>query len=172
MKIVVKILILIFLIFLFTICTKPKKYPETPKIEFTSFIVKDTIDNPELQNHVKMGILKFSFVDGNGDIGLTQGDTLPPFDTSSVYYYNLYINMFEMKGGEFEHVNLSIPLNFRTPLVVPHGQNKTLKGWVLTELTYNFPLQYDTIMYTFHIYDRAHNQSNIASTDTIILSQE
>ncbi len=152
-------------------CQKPTQYSDIPYIEFVSFVLKDTIDNPELQNPVKMGILKFSFVDGDGDIGLRQEDTVPPFDTSSVYFYNLYFDMYEIKNGKINQVDLPFSLNFRTPYVVPAGQNKTLKGWILTEFTYNFPLQYDSIYYTFYIYDRAQHMSNIASTDTIVITQ-
>ncbi|MFH2094788.1 MAG: hypothetical protein ABIJ16_03730 [Bacteroidota bacterium] len=162
-------ILLVFSVILVYACKKPVKYPETPSIEFTSFEQKDTIDNPDLQNEVLMGILKFSFIDGDGDLGLSQEDTLAPYDTSSVYHYNLYIDMYEMKDGVWEPVDLVVPLAYRTPRVVATGQNKTLKGWIITRLFYNYPVKYDTVRYDFFIYDRALNKSNAATSGPIIL---
>lgn len=169
MKLVLKIGIIFLLIFVVLSCKKPKKYSEIPEIKFESFLLKDTIDNPELQNPVKMGILRFAFTDGDGNIGLAQSDTNPPYDSASVYHYNLYYKMFEIKNGKIEEVDLPFPLNFRTPLVASSGQNKTLKGWIETEFTYNYPLQFDSLIYTFFMYDRAQNKSNVESTDTIVI---
>ena len=167
MKIIFKI-VLIFLIFsgIFSSCEKPERYPDTPKITFESFTIKDTIDL--LDNPVKLGNLVFSFIDGDGDIGLMESDTLPPYDTSGIYYHYLFLTLYEKIDGEFQEVNLAFPLNYRVPYAVAEGQNKTLKGEIKIDLIYNLPVPYDTIKYIFFLVDRALNHSNIDSTNIIV----
>jgi len=153
------------LLFLFlTNCKKPQVYPDTPQINFTKFLLKDTIDI--LDNPIKQGTLAFSFIDGDGDIGLHPYDTTAPYD--SIYFYNLYLTLYSKENGKFEKVDLPFPLRYRIPYVAKEGQNKTLKGSTEVKLIYNYPLQYDTIYYTFYIYDRALHKSNITTSDTII----
>ena len=165
MKRIIQILLIIPL-FIFS-CIKPEKYPDTPSIKYESFELKDTID--DLDNHIKIGTLTFSFIDGNGDIGLRDEDTIAPYDTLSIYYYNLYIKMFKKQNGAYIPVDLLIPLNYRIPYYVATGQNKTLKGKIKIDITYN-PIPYDTIKYQFYMYDRALNKSNTESTPDIILN--
>ena len=67
-------------------CTKEKVYPVEPHIEFVSLT--------KVQNNLgydDKGILKLSFTDGDGDIGLSDADTDPPFDSASVYYHNFFM---------------------------------------------------------------------------------
>ena len=160
------LLILFFINGIFTTCEKPKTYPETPQIKFESFTIKDTIDL--LDNLIKSGKLVFSFIDGDGDIGLMESDTLPPYDTSGIYYHNLFLTMHEKIDGEFQEVILAFPLNYRVPYAVPEGQNKTLKGEIKIDLTYNLPVPYDTIRYIFFLVDRALHHSNKDSTNIIV----
>ncbi|GAB4301085.1 MAG: hypothetical protein Kow0068_24140 [Marinilabiliales bacterium] len=151
-------------------CKKPVKYPDTPSITHESFEIIDSVDL--LGQNMKYGILLFSFIDGDGDIGLNSDDTLPPFDTSSVYYNNLFIKMYEYKNDTLRIVDLETPLNFRIrPRFESTGQNKTLKGKIKVKLEYNivFLKSYDTIKYEYYILDRAHNQSNTQQSNLIIL---
>ena len=149
-------------------CKKPHTYSEIPEIKFKEVIVKDTTDY--LDNKELLTQLIFTFVDGDGDIGLKTSDTIYPYDSAN-YYYNLYIESYEIKNGKIEHINLTNPLRYRMPYVDASGQNKTLKGTIMTDIFYNYPLKYDTILYSFFIYDRSLNKSNIAYSDTIILTQ-
>jgi hypothetical protein len=155
-------------------CRGPEKYSEIPAIKFESLTVQDTLD--ELENPVKHCVLVFSFVDGDGDLGLDPEDTLPPYEASGNYYYNLFIDTYKKSNGQFNKVGLETPLYFRFPDVSATGQNKTLKGSVLTWFNYymgadtifNFG---DTLRYTFFIYDRALHRSNTETTSEIILFQ-
>lgn len=162
--------IYIFLLICISIisCKKPVSYPKEPSIKFESFELKDTID--ALENKQKYGMLKFSFVDGDGDFGLNEEDTAYPYNKGSVYYYNLYITMFSKTNGIFDTVILAVPLKYRMPYYVVRGQNKTLKGEVKTALMFNLPLEYDTIKYSFYIYDRDLNKSNVETTPELILN--
>ncbi len=152
---------------LFFSCRKIESYPVIPEIEYKSFTLRDTID--PLGNPGKIGELVFSFVDGDGDIGLPQPDSTSK-DTTN---YNLFFTMYEMLDGEFIKVDeddLETPLNYRIPYIVSEGQNKTLKGEIQVDFFYLI-IKYDTIKYKFYIVDRALHKSNDQETDTIFFSQ-
>lgn len=161
----------IFIISLFCIiiisCKKPVSYPITPSIKYERFELKDTID--ALGNNQKYGMLSFSFVDGDGDFGLSEGDTIYPYSKNGPYYYNLFITMFSKTDGIFDTVKTLVPLNYRMPYYVVRGQNKTLKGEIKTALIFDLPLAYDSIKYSFYIYDRDLHKSNVETTPELIL---
>jgi hypothetical protein len=166
----------IFLLFasaLFS-CKKPQHYSKTPAIKFQSLIMVDSID--ALDNKIKNLALSFTFVDGDGDLGLGDGDTVAPYDTSSIHYYNLIIDTYRKENGQFQKMNLTVPLYYRFPDIQTHGQDKTIKGTLLANFRYYVDNQGglfnygDTLKYEFYIFDRALNQSNIESTPEIILT--
>ncbi len=75
------------------------------QIEYEGFLL---LNNP--QGLINRGVLKFSFTDGDGDIGLAQGDTIPPHD------YNLYIDYFEKQNGEYVKIEfVDFSFNARIP---------------------------------------------------------
>ena len=119
-------LFIILILLVFFSCKKPQTYSEIPNLEYKNFELKDTIDL--LDNKIKSGILTVSFTDGDGDIGLNPSDTLTPFDTSSIYYYNLYIDVYKMQNDTLVFQDLQVPLRYRIQDLTPLGQNKTLKG--------------------------------------------
>ena len=160
-----KLLILftpLFLALLMSSCHKPEKYPVEPKIEFVSLEAITEADNA-------MDVrLTFKFQDGDGDIGLDESDTRPPFDTSSVYYYNCFITYFEKQNGTFVEVELPSTLNMRIPRLsddVP----ESIAGELYIDLFANNPLSpYDTIRYELYVVDRALNHSNTITTSEYI----
>lgn len=150
---------------LFT-CRPVEHFSEIPEIHYKSFVLYDTSDL--LGNPGFAGILTFSFVDGDGDIGLKQPDTLIQGDSN---YSNLFFTLFTMKNGnlvEVDSTELAFPLNYRIPYLEPVGKNLTLKGDIQTEFMYVL-FQYDTLLYQFYLTDRAGHQSNTESTPLIIL---
>ncbi|HBF87741.1 MAG TPA: hypothetical protein DDX39_03780 [Bacteroidales bacterium] len=149
-------------------CKAPEVYPDEPEITFKEIIVKDTSD---LLNDIKMVKIIFSLIDGNGDIGLDESDTIAPYNQGSIYYYNLYVSFFEKHDGIFEEItDLQVPYYYRIPNVSKEGQNKTLKADIQVDIDYLYPIKYDTVYYEIYIYDRALNQSNTITTNTIILN--
>lgn len=163
-----KSLILIFIPVIFLAsCGKIEQLPATPRIEFRSFAVFDTVDI--LGNEYKGGRLKFYFEDGDGDLGLSspgEDDT----DTT-----NMYFKLFRMTGGNMIEASDDDPLkpsDYRIPYMERPGRNKILKGTIAVTFLY---LLYstedtDTIRYDFYIKDRAQNFSNTESTSEISLS--
>ncbi len=153
-------------------CKKLEVLPPIPVITFKSFQFADTLD--KLQNWVKHGTLIFNLVDGDGDVGLKDGEKDVNGDS-----LNLFIQLYNKKNGKYEKIPLApkgIPLYYKLPDMTPIGQNKTLKVEVKVEFDYNikptnlFP--YDTVRYVFYVTDRAANKSNILSTPVILVKNK
>ena len=168
MKVFVKIPILIITVLLSSLsCKKIESLPEIPSISFKSFILIDTID--ALGNEGKIGELIFDFEDGDGDIGLTQPDSLSVDSTN----FNLFFTLFGKIDGEFIEVSendLETPLNYRVPYIEKEGQNKAIKGEIQVDFIYLL-FEYDTIKYSFFIVDRALHKSNVETTPEITMFQ-
>lgn len=154
-------------------CTEKEEYPDIPHIEFESFVKLRNMQGVD-----EKGVLKFSFTDGDGDIGLYSWETTPPYD------YNLFITYFEKQNGEFKEVILTyyndstqqFDTNYfhsRIPIINSPDEEKPLKGKIEIELDINNPeSNYDTIRFDAYIKDRALNESNTISTPEIIVKKQ
>lgn len=175
-----KILILILLVGIVVIsCRKFEDFPDTPEITYDNFVV---LMNTQT-GITERGVLVFSYTDGDGDLGLDKGDTLPPFDKKSEYYYNLIIKYFEKQNGTFVEVPLlswnsdssyydTLTFNSRFPVLTPESGNQAIKGvFEDTLFIYNPLSDFDTIMFKAYIYDRALNKSNEIETQEIVRVQ-
>ena len=155
-----KIVLFIVLLALFFTCKKREEFSEIPYLEFTKYELKDSVD--ALGNITKLCELHHYFTDGDGDIGLFDEDTIPPFE------YNLFVNYFEMKNDSLQQINLNPPYHIRMPNLMPTGQNKSLK----VDVTYDVDITYrnsDTIKFELKLFDRALNESEWVSSSLIIL---
>ena len=65
-------------------CLKPQEFPPEPEISFKEFLI--------MSDSAKLTI---TFQDGDGDVGLNDADTLPPYDASSIYHFNLFAQYWE-----------------------------------------------------------------------------
>lgn len=156
-------------------CEKPSSYPLEPLIYYSEFVqVKNSYGKDTI------GILKFTFTDGDGDIGVNTDDTSGKF--------NLFINYYEFSNGEFRKVPYNVykdtvingdtllivdrvdtvNYNARIPNLTPSGNNKSIKGDTEVEIPTNIRLS-DSVYYEFYIADKANHVSNIEKTQTIIL---
>ena len=163
-------LIIIIFIILFISCTKKEEFPIEPEIEYISFL---KIYNPH-QEIFDRGVLKISFQDGDGDIGLYDDETEAPYD------YNFIISYFELQNGVPVEVIPSwynpatdsieyLTFNARIPILTPAGANKSIKGDIEDTLfIYNYASTFDTIMFKAYIMDRALHESNEISTPWMI----
>ena len=172
--------IYLFLVLLFSIlltaCTKRTSYSEIPEISYDSFII---LYNPDLGVYDR-GVFKVSYTDGDGDIGLAQGDTFPPYNPESRYYYNFIITYFEMQEGVQVEVPLlsynpdtqeydTVSLSARIPVLTPDARNKAIKGTIEdTIFIYNFNSDYDTVRFSVVLVDRALHESNEVFTPWIV----
>ncbi len=145
-------------------CLKKEAFPVEPAITLKSFVQSgDTLK------------LAINFTDGDGDIGLAQGDTFPPYDTSSVYYKNLFCDFQIRRNGAW--TDAQSYWYFRVPVITPTGQNKALDGELAVTLS-PFPgIRLglppidvgDTVRTTVKLVDRALHESNVVTTNTIML---
>ncbi len=140
-------------------------YPDEPVIDYQGFGLYIAVD--QLGNKTLMGQLTFDFTDGDGNVGLppltdTSGLSLP--DTVK---YNFFLQLYDLQGFDF----VQIPdddggiLKYRIPFL----DKQPLKGTMELEISYPV-IKYDTIFYTFYIYDRDYNRSNTDTTEVIVLS--
>jgi hypothetical protein len=165
MKKIIYLIIIFIAVLAVESCRKIEQLPPVPRIEFRSFAIFDTVDI--LGNVAKGGRLKFYFEDGDGDLGLEA----PSF--TSVDTTNLFFSLYRKKSRNMLPVASNDPLKpsaYRIPYMERSGINKILKGTISVTFLYLFYSPGDTIRYDFYIKDRALNESNLASTNEIVLS--
>ncbi|MCU0363086.1 MAG: hypothetical protein MUE32_06990 [Bacteroidales bacterium] len=147
-------------------CRKIETLPPEPYIEFTQFEIFDTTDI--LGNISKGGRLKFYFEDGDGDLGL-RAPAGGASDTT-----NLFLTLYRKDNGAMVPAPPDDPLKpseYRIPYMARLGQNKILRGTIAVTFIYLFAAPGDTIKYDFYIEDRALNESNVATTAEIIVTE-
>ncbi|MCF6171926.1 MAG: hypothetical protein L3J31_05105 [Bacteroidales bacterium] len=160
----------------FVACNKFEKFPIEPVIKYDKFVL---LSNPT-NGITERGVLQFSYTDGDGDLGLSDKDTEPPFNFGGEYYYNLIINYFEKQNGKFVEVPLltwnpdslrydTLSFNGRFPVLTPETGNLSIKGiFQDTLFIYNPLSEFDTIKFSAYIIDRALHKSNMIETGEII----
>ncbi|MCX6280588.1 MAG: hypothetical protein NTU51_01330 [Bacteroidetes bacterium] len=150
---------------MFSSCMKKESFSDIPQIAFAGYT--NLFDSTKI---AKKGILTISFQDGDGDIGLNSWDTYPPYDSTSIYFYNYYIDLYEKKNGVFvKDTTLATSLNARIPNLTPDDPNKAIKGLIVDTLPLNPHPVYDTIQFSMFIYDRALHKSNVVFTPEIVV---
>ena len=141
-------------------CLKKTEFPAEPAITFKSFAASGD-----------EAVLEISFTDGDGNIGLNEGDTLAPYEFEGDFYFNLTLEYQEKQNGVWVTRDLDPPFKYRVPVITPTGQNKALEGDIRVDITpfYYDPFSaFDTIRYEIQLTDRALNRSNKVMSEEII----
>ncbi len=144
----------------FISCLKKKEFPIRPNIRFKKFIPSGNA-----------GELYINFTDGDGNIGLADGDTNPPYHSGTAFYYNLFLDYYEKQNGVWVKRDLNPPFYYRVPILTPSGQNKTLDGEIKVKMEPYFfdpSSDFDTIRFQVRLADRDLNVSPEIMTDEII----
>lgn len=153
-------------VLLFSSCGREPQFSKIPHISFVSFEKHEPVNGKD-----NSGTLTFHFQDGDGDIGLNEKDVKPPFDTSSVYYFNFFCNYYEKQNGEFVKIDLPLSQNARIPRL-SELESESIEGTISLDLLINNPFSpYDTICFDFYIVDRALNHSDTVTTPEIIVNK-
>ncbi len=167
---------LIVLVLLTGACKKYEEFPPEPVIKYLDFIMLRDSEGID-----QRGVLKFSYTDGDGNIGLYSEDTVAPYD------YNLFIKYFELQNGVFKEIFLITPtyindstivydtatFNGRIPILTPAGKNKAIRGEIEDTLNVNNILSpFDTIKFEVYIMDRDLNRSNTIATPPIVVKKQ
>lgn len=160
-------------------CQKPVEYPVEPKIAyegFTYLVYEDSTFSGE-------GIVSFSYTDGDGDLGLDDSDTLPPFGFHDAHYYNMVIDYMKCVNGEFVKMPLlswnpqtqsydTVTFNARFRRLLDSEKPKAISGRMEYKLTVQNPLSPDdTIKFEIRILDHALHESNTIQTEAIYTNQ-
>lgn len=163
-------------------CQKPVEYPIEPQIAYTGFTYLFNDDS----TFYGEGVISFAYTDGDGDLGLDDGDTLYPFGFNDPHYYNMEVDYLKLENGVF----------VKTPLLSPHvltspsdtlvlydtvtfnarfrrlretEEPKAISGTIDYKLTVQNPFSpNDTIKFEIRILDRALHVSNTIQTEPII----
>jgi hypothetical protein len=148
----------------FTSCIKKEEFPVEPVIRWESYSVMT-----DSKGYDSLSYVKISYTDGDGDIGLYNSDTLPP------YKYNFFVTMFQMNKGHLQEIifpDTNLNFNGRIPILTPSGRNKNIKGEIelMIELYFARPvLANDTIAFDIYLMDRALHKSNVVSSPLFLV---
>lgn len=118
--------------------------------------------------------IHFWYEDKDGDIGLDDSDTLPPFRGVN----NLIIDFQEKTNGQYQPLtikNTNIPVDFdqRIPSLTPSGKNKEISGSMSISFGVDAnEIHADTVSFQLYIVDRAFNESNIIDVSDLALKQK
>lgn len=175
MKPKLKYLLVLFSLIVVVSCIKPEPLPEEPSIEFMQFekMLNEAASSDTLLVYSR-GVLTFSFVDGDGDLGYdsTASDFVNP---------NLLINYYEIRNGDtvktlllfYDIVNQqydTTTFNGTLPNLTPYyGAPTAIEGEISDTLFIDDPSsEYDTILFKVRVIDRAGNISNEITTPQIV----
>ena len=156
-------------------CQKKLEYPIEPIItnEGLSYIMNA---DSTLTGEV---VIKFSYTDGDGDLGLDDADTLYPFGPNDPHYYNLIIDYLKWNGSAFVETPLlswnqqtqsydTVSFNARFKRLVASEEPISISGTIDYSMKVFNPLSpNDIIKFKIRIIDRALHESNTIETDPI-----
>jgi hypothetical protein len=141
-------------------CHEPPVYPDVPIVNYESFFVY--MDTNSLNQEVLTGNVNFSFTDGDGNLGMDAMPDSVAFGLPDSIRYNLFFQLYDYQNGQF--VEIPEEDGGYLKYVIPYLDKQPLQGTISVKIEYPI-LTYDTIFYTFFMYDRDYNRSNTDSTD-------
>ncbi len=141
-------------------CIKEKSFPPEPKIEFVNYTTygSDSAD------------CVISFRDGDGDIGLLEGDATSEDDLKMKYLYKDIDGVFK----PYDAIDSTAAMDtlfygYRIKDITPNGQYKTLEGQIKAKLR-SLPIYvpgHTTVKFEIRLRDRAGHWSNMVTTNEI-----
>ena len=162
-------------------CQKPVEYPVEPQIAYSGFTYLFNADS----TFSGEGIVSFSYTDGDGDLGLDDGDTLYPFGFNDPHYFNMAVDYLKAENGVFVKTPLLSPhvptgpadtlvlfdtvtFNARFHRLRDNDEPKAISGVMEYKLTVQNPFSpNDTVKFEIRILDRALHESNVIQTEPI-----
>ena len=145
-------------------CLPDPAYPDEPEVTLVSF---------GLQADGSRELI-IQFTDGDGDLGLSQADTMPPFCASCDFHQNLHCDYQEWRNGDWFEIFLDpnagqIPFYYRVPNAQPSGQEPALNGTIAVDMsTWYLSSSYDSLRFRITLFDRALNASNEVFTPPLL----
>lgn len=156
---------------LFTNCNTDPVISEIPEINFESVTLYKNRAGKD-----SMIILTLNYKDGDGDVGLSEADSLPPFNFGSAGFYNLLVGYKIKKNTIWQNIILpggSDTLNFnqRFQRLNTSSKSKAVSGTIDLRIPASpypgiFP---DTVKLVSQMVDRKFHKSNITESSAINL---
>jgi len=164
-------------------CQKKPEYPVEPSIKM-KYLTKDMVEETiptmvnnewvELEDSIK---IVFEFTDGDGDLGLEDGDTV-----NNIFYLDS-TNLCRVDDPNQYPVNVNVFITdirtgcirtYSMPYITPEGIIKAISGDMSILLNSficrkEIPRVYDTLSYEVQIVDRAGHFSNVIQTQNIYI---
>jgi hypothetical protein len=160
-------------------CTSGESAPPIPSLQYTGHSKLKTINGKD-----SLVTINMTFEDGDGDIGLSDADSFPPFRFGSPNFNNLYVEFIVIDSGVEKKITSqflqdpitgdTVNFNQRITNITPEGRDKYIKGRLdvltpfITTLDYSAPLP-DSVYYRVTLEDRSLNRSNTIQTPMIVL---
>ena len=123
-----------------------------------------------------MVILNINYKDGDGDLGLDENDSFPPFNFGSKDFYNLKIDYKMKQNNQWKKIvlpisNDTIEFNQRFLRLNKSGKKKAVLGNIEIRIPASpYPgIKPDTIQLICKMADRGLNYSNLITSKDIIL---
>ena len=154
-----KVIYVIVIIVIIAGCKGGEIYPIIPSIEYESSYVIRNSSTGDVEN---IGLV-IKYRDGDGDLGLQQSDTLPPFnfvadsinsDRNINYFYNnLHVEYLEKNGDTYTHAIAPFTTDtlkkmFRVMVLTPEGKFKAIRGTIEVKFEPSiFPNRADTVKF-------------------------
>ena len=140
-------------------CLPDPMFPDEPTLSFESF---EAMDNG-------MATMTLGFTDGDGNVGLSQGDTLPPFCATCPHHHNLIGVYQQWDDEEWVTPPLLVPYAYRVPVAEPTGSSPALEGTIALSLTswYLAGTTSDSVRFQWTLWDRDLQPSNAVTTPAI-----
>ncbi len=157
-------------------CRREVEYPIEPRIAYTDFTYLINADS----TFSGEGVISFSYTDGDGDLGLDDSDTLPPFGYNDTHYYNMLVDYLKCVNGEFVKAPLlswnvqtqgydTLTFHARFKRLRDSDEPKAISGTMDYKLTVQNPFSpSDTVKFEIRILDRALHESNVIQTEAIV----
>ena len=146
---------LLFMALTMLACQKPVEYPIEPKIAYEGFTYLFDPDS----TFSGEGIISFTYTDGDGDLGLDDSDTLPPFGPHAHVPTNPADTLVLFD---------TVTFNARFHRLRDNDDPKAISGTMDYRLTVQNPFSpNDTIKFEIRILDRALHESNTIQTEAI-----
>lgn len=143
-------------------CQKIESISNIPQI---SFLRSETsLSTDALDSKNKRVIVHFTLADGDGNFGLTEADSLPPF---SVNKNNCYVKVQFKQNKKW--IAKDSTIGYRIPYIgSSNGQAIVLRAE--TRITFDYPeanYPFDSVRYEIWVEDRDFNMSNRITTPAI-----
>lgn len=162
--------------FLFFTCVEFEPVSPIPSIEYKDLTFGVLYDSV-LETYLMNGLIEFSFIDGDADLGVYDEDHNNENLPDSMRY-GIFVDLYEKLEGDYYKRYIIEPSpdspwidTFLLHTLLPYdqkmdrvGQNKTIQGVIRAGINFTQPAPYDTMRLEFYIRDRALNKSNVEYT--------